>query len=86
MPDTVVYEYVTAVFDLAIPAAEGNLRVLREGEIVATTSITIGNRMAAVTAASPLAAGSLQRGGETPPRETPAAKTTPRRGTKLLRL
>ena len=44
MPDTVVYEYVTAVLDLAIPAAEGNLRVLRAGEIVATASITIGGR------------------------------------------
>ena len=44
MPDSVVYEYVTAVLDLATPAAEGNLRVLREGEILATTSITIGGR------------------------------------------
>ncbi len=44
MPETVVYEYVTAVLDLAIPTAEGNLRVLREGEIVATASITIGGR------------------------------------------
>ncbi len=44
MPETVVYEYVTAVLDLATPAADGNLRVLREGEIVATTSITIGGR------------------------------------------
>jgi transposase len=44
MPDTVVYEYVTAVLDLAIPPVEGNLRVLRAGEIVATASITIGGR------------------------------------------
>ncbi len=44
MPETVVYEYVTAVLDLAIPPPEGNLRVLREGEIIATTSITIGGR------------------------------------------
>jgi len=44
MPETVVYEYVTAVLDPAIPTAEGNLRVLREGEIVATGSITIGGR------------------------------------------
>ena len=44
MPETVVYEYVTAVLDLAIPPAEGNLRVLRAGEIVATASITIGGR------------------------------------------
>ncbi len=43
MPDTVVYEYVTAVLDLAAPP-EGNLRVLREGEIVATASIKIGGR------------------------------------------
>ncbi len=42
MPETIVYEYVTAVLDLAIPPAEGNLRVLREGEIVATASIRIG--------------------------------------------
>ena len=42
MPETVVYEYLTAVLDLAIEPAEGNLRVLREGEIVATASITIG--------------------------------------------
>jgi len=44
MPESVVYEYLTAVLDLAIPTAEGNLRVLREGEIVATASITIGSR------------------------------------------
>ena len=44
MPEAVVYEYVTAVLDLAIPPAEGNLRVLREGEIMATASITIGSR------------------------------------------
>jgi transposase len=42
MPETVVYEYVTAVLDLAIPAKEGNLRVLHEGEIVATAAITVG--------------------------------------------
>ena len=39
LPDTLVYEYVTAVLDLAIPAADGNLRILREGEIIATASI-----------------------------------------------
>jgi len=44
MPDTIVYEYVTAVLDLAIPNADRNLRVLRQGEIVATASITIGGR------------------------------------------
>lgn len=44
MPDTVVYEYVTAVLDLAVEPNEGNLRVLRAGEIVATASITIGRR------------------------------------------
>jgi putative transposase len=42
LPETVVYEHVTAVLDLAIPPAEGNLRVLREGEIIATASIAIG--------------------------------------------
>jgi transposase len=42
MPESVVYEYLTAVLDLAIPTAEGNLRVLREGEIVATASLKIG--------------------------------------------
>ena len=41
MPETVVYEYVTAVLDLAIPSQEGNLHVLGEGEIVATANITI---------------------------------------------
>lgn len=44
MPESVVYEYVTAVLDLAIQPAEGNLRVLREGEIIATASIIIGGR------------------------------------------
>ena len=44
MPESIVYEYVTAVLDLAIPAADGNLRVLRTGEIVATAGITIGGR------------------------------------------
>ena len=44
MPDTIVYEYVTAVLDLAVEPAEGNLRVLRNGEIVATANITIGGR------------------------------------------
>ena len=44
VPETLVYEYVTAVLDLALPAAEGNLRVLREGEIVATASIKLGRR------------------------------------------
>lgn len=43
MPETVVYEYVTAVLDLATPSAEGNLRVLREGEIFATASINTGS-------------------------------------------
>lgn len=44
MPDTLVYEYVTAVLDLATQPVDGNLRVLREGEIVATASIKIGGR------------------------------------------
>jgi hypothetical protein len=44
MPETVVYEYVTAVLDLALEPADGNLRVLRDGEIVHTASVTIGGR------------------------------------------
>lgn len=44
MPETVVYEYVTAVLDLAVQPSEGNLRVLRAGEIIATASIAIGRR------------------------------------------
>jgi len=44
MPEAVVYEYVTAVLDLATPAGEGNLRALHEGEIIATASIKIGSR------------------------------------------
>jgi len=44
MPEAVVYEYVTAVLDLAIEPSEGNLRVLRAGEIIATASVTIGGR------------------------------------------
>ena len=44
MPDTVVYEYVTAVLDLATPSSDGNLLVLRAGEIVTTANITIGGR------------------------------------------
>jgi len=42
MPRALVYEYVTAVLDLAIPSAEGNLRVQREGELLASASIPIG--------------------------------------------
>jgi hypothetical protein len=44
MPDTVVYEYVTAVLDLSTPAPEDNLRVLRHGEIVTTSRITLPGR------------------------------------------
>ncbi|MGH2742488.1 MAG: integrase core domain-containing protein [Gammaproteobacteria bacterium] len=44
MPPEVVYEYVTAELDLATQPVEGNLRVRRDGELVATTSITIGGR------------------------------------------
>ena len=44
LPKTVVYEYLTAVLDLAIPPADGNLRVLRAGEIITTAPITIGGR------------------------------------------
>jgi putative transposase len=42
MPRALVYEYVTAVLDLAIPSAEGNLRVQREGELLARASVPIG--------------------------------------------
>jgi len=42
MPDTVVYEYVTAVLDIAVEPSEGNLSVLRAGEIVATAGIKLG--------------------------------------------
>jgi transposase len=42
MPETVVYEYVTAVLDLALLPEDGNLRVLRDGELVATASFVIG--------------------------------------------
>ena len=38
MPPGAVYEYVTAVLDLGIPTSEGNLRVQREGELLATAS------------------------------------------------
>lgn len=44
MPAGVVYEYVTAVLDLATPPVEGNLRVHRDGELVASASVTIGGR------------------------------------------
>lgn len=44
MPDNVVYEYVTAVLDLAIPPPDGNLRVHREGELITTASLKIGGR------------------------------------------
>ena len=44
MPETIVYEYVTAALDLAIPNTEHNLRILRQSEIVATATITIGER------------------------------------------
>ncbi len=44
MPETIVYEYVTAVLDLAIPVDAGNLRVLRAGEIIATASININGQ------------------------------------------
>lgn len=45
LPGEVVYEYVTAVLDLAVPPADGNLRVLRDGgELVATASLKIGGR------------------------------------------
>jgi putative transposase len=44
MPRALVYEYATAVLDLATPPAEGNLRVHRDGELLATASITIAER------------------------------------------
>ena len=44
MPDTVVYEYVTAVLDLATPPTQVNLHVLRAGEILATASIRLPSR------------------------------------------
>jgi transposase InsO family protein len=44
VPDGLVYQYVTAVLDLAIPAGEDNLRVLNAGEIVTTASIKLGGR------------------------------------------
>jgi len=44
MPAAAVYEYVTAVLDLGIPTSEGNLRVQREGELLATASVAIGGR------------------------------------------
>jgi len=57
LPDTLVYEYVTAILDLAVPAADGNLRVLRAGEIVVrrmgNVSVTFDHRVVdGVTAAA----------------------------------
>lgn len=44
MPKAAVYEYVTAVLDLAIPASDGNLLVHRSGELLATASVRLGGR------------------------------------------
>ena len=44
MPDEAVYEYVTAVLDFGVPVADGNLRVHRDGELIATTSLKVGSR------------------------------------------
>jgi hypothetical protein len=44
MPNEAVYEYVTAVLDFAVPVADGNLRVHRDGELIATTSLKVGGR------------------------------------------
>jgi putative transposase len=44
MPKAAVYEYVTAVIDLAISPAEGNLLVHRDGELLANASIVIGGQ------------------------------------------
>ena len=55
MPETTVYEYVIAVLDLALEPSEGNLHVLRAGEIVATAGIKIGGSspIAAKTGVAP---------------------------------
>jgi len=42
MPAEVVYGYVTAVLDLGVAPAEGNLRVHRDGELVATAGLKTG--------------------------------------------
>jgi transposase InsO family protein len=39
MPPSLAHEYVTAVLDLATPANQGNLHVLRDGELITTASI-----------------------------------------------
>jgi putative transposase len=44
MPERVVYEYVTAVLDLSLPQAQGNLLVQREGELVTTASLALPGR------------------------------------------
>ena len=44
MPKALVYEYVTAVLDLAVPPAEGNLHVHRDGELLATASLATAGR------------------------------------------
>jgi len=44
MPDTAVCEYVTAVLDLATPSSDGNLHVLRQGEILTTAGLTIAGK------------------------------------------
>lgn len=43
MPDEAVYEYVTAVLDLGVPASQGNLIVHRDGEPVATATLKVGD-------------------------------------------
>ena len=44
MPKALVYEYVTAVLDLAVPPDEGNLHVHRDGELLATASLATAGR------------------------------------------
>ncbi len=44
MPGEVVYEYVTAVLDLAVEPADGNLRVHRDGELIATAGLKTAGR------------------------------------------
>ena len=42
MPAEIVYEYVTAVLDLGVAPADGNLRVHRDGELITTAGLKTG--------------------------------------------
>ena len=45
MPEQLVYDYVAATLDLAIPAPEGNLLISRvDGELAHRASIPISGR------------------------------------------